>query len=128
MINFRTTLMLTTGLAASLASAPALGAQAQPQAQPVTDVQAGSAAPAPASAEEEIVITAQKRAQTTIEVPQSVSVVSDAPRGLGPSAQVARRRMRRRGGYVATPNACSCLHGNGTFEPNTLAGGVPRGI
>ena len=78
MINFRTTLMLTTGLAASLASAPALGAQAQPQAQPATDVQAGAAAPAPDSAEDEIVITAQKRAQTTIEVPQSVSVVSGA--------------------------------------------------
>ncbi|WP_309603426.1 TonB-dependent receptor [Sphingomonas sp.] len=78
MINFRTTLMLTTGLAASLASAPALGAQTQPQAQPVTDGQAGAAAPAPASSEEEIIITAQKRAQTTIEVPQSVSVVSGA--------------------------------------------------
>lgn len=78
MTKFRTTLMLTTGLAASLASAPALGAQAQAQAQAQPQAQPQADASATDNNDEVIVVTAQKRSQTLLEVPQSISVVSGA--------------------------------------------------
>ena len=53
MINFRTTLMLTTGLAASFVASPSLGAQAQPQAQPQTDASTAD------NNDEAIIVTAQ---------------------------------------------------------------------
>ena len=72
MINFRTTLMLTTGVVASFAASPTLAAQAQPEAQPQADASATD------SPNDLIIVTAQKRSQTLLEVPQSISVVSGA--------------------------------------------------
>ena len=78
MINCRTALMLSSALAALLASTSALAAQdtaagAQTQAAAST-----AAAEAPENQGEEIVVTAQKRPQVLIDVPQSITVVSGA--------------------------------------------------
>ncbi|WP_309662430.1 TonB-dependent receptor [Sphingomonas sp.] len=78
----RTALMVSSALAALVVSAPANAAAAQDQslnsAAP-TDPAAASA-PAPAAADDpaEIVVTAQKRTQLLIDVPQSITVVSGA--------------------------------------------------
>jgi outer membrane receptor protein involved in Fe transport len=74
MIKCRTALLLSTGLAAMLASAPSLAQEVAADAQ-------ATAASSDAAATQEgegqtIVVTAQKRTQTLIEVPQSISVVS----------------------------------------------------
>ena len=74
MINCRTALMISSGLAALLATTPAFRRPGRllPQGQ-------AASAPAAAASEnqgEEIVVTAQKRTQVLIDVPQSVTVVS----------------------------------------------------
>jgi len=78
MINCRTALFLSSGIAALLASAPALAVQ---QAAEEGQAQA-TAAPSTAEGQEEggdlIVVTAQKRTQVLIDVPQSITVVSGA--------------------------------------------------
>lgn len=86
----RTIMMVSTALAALVTSGTASAAQDQataPQAQPVevqqgsepTSSEEGQAQAANAAVAQEgevIIVTAQKRAQTLIEVPQSISVVS----------------------------------------------------
>ncbi len=72
MINCRVALLLSSGFAALMASAPAFAQEAATEAQ----VQAeASAAPDATQDPEEIVVTAQRRVQTLIEIPQSISVV-----------------------------------------------------
>ena len=74
MTKCRTALMISSGLAALLASAPVLAAQATAEeAQATADPVAAAAQEGEG---EVIVVTAQKRTQTLIEVPQSISVVS----------------------------------------------------
>jgi outer membrane receptor protein involved in Fe transport len=76
MINCRTALLFSSGIAALLANAPALAAQEAVAAA----AQATEAAPAPDAQEgdgELIVVTAQKREQVLIDVPQSITVVGE---------------------------------------------------
>lgn len=78
MINCRTALLLSSGIAALLANAPALAAQ---QAANEGQTQVAEALPAAEGQEEGgelIVVTAQKRTQVLIDVPQSITVVSGA--------------------------------------------------
>ena len=77
MINCRTALLFSSGIAALLANTPALAAQEAVAAA----AQTTEAAPAPEAQEgngELIVVTAQKRPQVLIDVPQSITVVSGA--------------------------------------------------
>lgn len=76
MINCRTALLLSSGLAAMLAAAPALAIQDAP-AEGQTAAQA-TADTSTAQQGEEIVVTAQKRPQVLLDVPQSITVVSGA--------------------------------------------------
>ena len=76
----RPALMLSSALGL-LATAPALAQQtAEPRdaALQATADQAGSGARGPSGQSEEIVVTAQKRTQVLVDVPQSVTVVSGA--------------------------------------------------
>jgi outer membrane receptor protein involved in Fe transport len=78
MINCRTALFVSSGIAALLATAPAFAAQ-----EAAGEVQAQAAeVPSTAEGQEEggdlIVVTAQKRTQVLIDVPQSITVVSGA--------------------------------------------------
>lgn len=77
MIKCRTALLFSTGVAAMLASAPSLAAQEVAAEAPST---AASAAVTQEAAPQEgegqtIVVTAQKREEKILEIPQSVTVV-----------------------------------------------------
>jgi len=75
MINCRTALLFSSGIAALLANTPAFAA---PEAAAAA-AQTTQAAPAPEAKESDgelIVVTATKRAKLLIDVPQSISVVS----------------------------------------------------
>jgi outer membrane receptor protein involved in Fe transport len=75
MINCRTALLFSSGIAALLANTPAFAAQEAAAAA----AQTTQAAPAPEAKESDgelIVVTATKRAKLLIDVPQSISVVS----------------------------------------------------
>jgi len=77
MIDCRTVLLVSSGIAALLANTPAVAAQETVAAA----TQTTEAAPAPEEQEgngELIVVTAQKRPQILIDVPQSITVVSGA--------------------------------------------------
>ena len=77
MITCRTALFLTTGVAALLASTPAFAAQDAVEAAPAPAAEA----PAPAESRDDsgelIVVTATKREQVLIDVPQSITVVGE---------------------------------------------------
>ena len=79
MTNRRMPMMLSCSIAALMIAGPA-SAQAVPEQQPASTVDQSSrpAATAESTGDQEIVVTAQKRSQTLIEVPQSISVVSGA--------------------------------------------------
>ena len=78
MRTVRATSMLTSALAL-IAAAPALAQEAKPAnaaSQPATnDVQTGSGALATTGQSEDIIVTAQRREQTLIEIPASISVI-----------------------------------------------------
>ena len=75
----RTALMLSSALAL-LAATPAFAQDdakpANAASEPATTSREGSGAEAPSGQREDIIVTAQRREQTLIEVPQSISVVS----------------------------------------------------
>ena len=71
MINRRTALLLSSGFAALVASTPALAQEAAAEAQ-VTEASTS----APAEEGQVIVVTAQKREEKILDIPQSVTVVS----------------------------------------------------
>ncbi len=79
MTSRRMPMMLSCSIAALMIAGPA-SAQAVPEQQPASTVDQSSrpAATAESTGDQEIVVTAQKRSQTLIEVPQSISVVSGA--------------------------------------------------
>ena len=71
MIKCRTALLLSSGLAAMVASAPSLAAQ-----EAAAEAQATAASAAPQEGEgQTIVVTAQKREEKILDIPQSVTVV-----------------------------------------------------
>jgi iron complex outermembrane receptor protein len=78
MVNLRTALLLSSGLAAALVSTSAMAAQDEAQAGAATASAAATQDTAAAKEDEGelIVVTAQKREERLIDVPQSVSVVS----------------------------------------------------
>ena len=69
-------LMATSALALSVTPALAQDAPANAASQPATDTQTGSGAEAITGQREDVIVTAQRREQTLLEVPQSISVVS----------------------------------------------------
>ena len=80
MLNRRTALLLSSGVAALLVTPPAFAAQEAPaegqaEATEVASAAAASAAAAQEGEDDVIVVTAQRRVQALIEVPQSISVV-----------------------------------------------------
>ena len=79
MTSRRMPMMLSCSIAALMIAGP-VSAQAVPEQQPASTVDKSSrpAATAESTGDQEIVVTAQKRSQTLIEVPQSISVVSGA--------------------------------------------------
>ncbi|MEO5611450.1 MAG: TonB-dependent receptor [Sphingomicrobium sp.] len=76
MTNLRGCLLMTCGISA-LAAAPAFAAQTAPEQAQAQDTNAASASSASAN-DQDIVVTAQKRSQLLIDVPQSITVVSGA--------------------------------------------------
>ena len=76
----RTALMISTAFAAIAIPGTAIAAQGQSVAAPAVDPAADAveATATDENSDQEIVVTAQKRTQTLIEVPQSISVVSGA--------------------------------------------------
>ena len=71
----RTTLATLLASTTLVIAAPAL-AQTNAASQPATDVQPGTGAEAITGQSQDVIVTAQRREQTLLEVPQSISVVS----------------------------------------------------
>jgi iron complex outermembrane receptor protein len=76
MTRFHVNRLMIGTCVAALTASPAFAAQAAPLAQSTPERTTSTQAPPSSNANQDIIVTAQKRAQLLIDVPQSISVIS----------------------------------------------------